>query len=89
MIGAPEFKQQPSGPFVWRKWYNQIVTFCNALARMEIKGGGKIVYGENKVIIDLSNDAVGDVTFDVWENGVLVNYDISAGNRTVIGTISP
>jgi hypothetical protein len=56
MEGAPEFKQQPNGPFVWRKWYNLLVVAVNSLLKMEVKGGGKFVYGENKVILDLTGN---------------------------------
>jgi hypothetical protein len=74
MEGAPQFKEQPRGPFAKRKWFNQIVVFCRAMALMKVKGG-KIVYGDNGPIIEIGG-AGNIVTFDVWRNGVLTTQEV-------------
>ena len=75
MEGAPLFKEQPKGPFARRKWFNQIVVFCKSLALMEVKGGGKFIYGDNKVILDLTAQG-GDIPVTLCRNGQAWNYTL-------------
>lgn len=54
MEGATPLLTQVKGPFAKRNLFNPVVVAVNAFLNMKTTGGGKLVYGDNGVTLDLS-----------------------------------